>query len=165
MREHSFPRRAARGKKREEREQMKTNTTNTPKTFAEIVREKKCRRGKASGIDESGAYWNAIKITTKMSGGTGIGNSEPQVSFYLEARHYRAGQIMIGVVRESLHQNYNDVFEWIDTPSISEADSVESVIVGLRAKDLLSSYHQKRLVEALTALGLPEAPPSPDDIS
>ena len=140
MREHSFPRRAARGKKREEREQMKTNTTNTPKTFAEIVREKKCRRGKASGIDESGAYWNAIKpITTKMSGGTGIGNSEPQVSFYLEARHYRAGQIMIGVVRESLHQNYNDVFEWIDTPFISEADSVESVIVGFREKDLLAS--------------------------
>ena len=136
------------------------------KTLKEIVEDCHCRKGKSDGITKRGAYWLACDpIVCRQSGGTGCGQSSPEVTYYLQIRHYRSGEVRALVHRDAWHQNgiYSGAGDiYTSVPEIAAATTVEKVISALMAADAYSSRHYQELESALRFIGLPLSEPSPD---
>src|SRR5690606_1635651 len=79
---------------------------NAMTTIRDQVVARKCRVGKAAGTTKHGAYWLACDpITLRRTGGDGIGNNGPAVTYWLELRHYRSGLVQASIHRDAWHQN------------------------------------------------------------
>ena len=165
--------------------------TTTLKTLAECVADRKCRKGKADGITKHGAFWRPLvveevcrdtahygngPITIRRAGGDGIGQSAADLTYSLDIRHYRDGQVRCYVERVAWHQNgsYSGAGTQRQWTDISDCTTVEHVIRVLRGgvdfdcgcrETVLSSDHEADLTSALVSLGLAECEPSPDEVA
>lgn len=144
---------------------MKTNTA----TLQDLIIATKCRKGKAAGITAHGAYWLAIPpIKIRRFGGDGIGQTSPDLTNYLELRHYRNGTVCTYIRHESWHQNYGHETQIIGV-DLEEKTTIEEVQVKFKNMTVagyhpLSDYFQEEFIAALSSIGLPEYEiPSPDD--
>ena len=73
-------------------------------TLRDIITDRKTRKGQAAKITRDGAYWEtAIEINSE--GGDGIGQAVSNITWYIEVRHYRAGDLRAYINRHSWHQN------------------------------------------------------------
>lgn len=147
-------------------------------TLKDLIISKKIRKGKAHGITKHGAFWtpsgaNDFFVVLRSAGGDGIGQNAPDVTYYLDFRHYRNGQVSAKVCRKAWHQNgeYSGAgTSWLDVSEILNAQSVEEVIAILKGKDLDGSaiisdqYARNDLTPALIAFGLVESLPAPDEV-
>jgi hypothetical protein len=139
------------------------------KTLKELIEATKCRKGSAAATTKRGAYWLAADpIKTRSFGGDGIGQSDADCSCELHLRHYRTAGVSAIVVSESWHQNYGTSRTY--TPvDILDCTTVEYVIARLlgttdaAGNAIYTAWGEDNLTAALTALGLPDAMPSPDD--
>jgi hypothetical protein len=143
------------------------------KTLKELIEGTKCRKGTAEGTTKDGAYWLATKpILIRSFGGDGIGQSSTDLRNYLELRHYRDGSVCAVINFHGWHQNYGTSNRYKFVNGLLECCTVEDVAVYLKGtKDADEDYEAKvysdrcssDLENALVALGLPIAPPSPDE--
>ena len=133
----------------------------------------KCRKGPATGTTKSGAYWHAIEpLKIRHWGGDGIGNSGATLDAHLELRHYRSGEVRALVCVSSWHQNHGNGCTWHRVP-ILDCATVEDVIVVLKkgvasdygTETVYSDYYADQLGEMLRTIGLPDAAPSPDEVT
>src|SRR3990167_5117905 len=109
------------------------------KTLKEIVEDCHCRKGKSDGITKRGAYWLAWDpIVCRRSGGTGCGQSSPDVTYYLLLRHFRSGEVRPIIHREAWHQNsaYSGAGDTYNSiPELLECTTIEQVVSILLAHD------------------------------
>lgn len=143
------------------------------KTLRELVENLKCRKGTAAGTTKNGAFWLACEpIKIRRFGGDGIGNSGPDITYYLLIRHFRDGAVRCTINRAAYHQNGSysgggDSYFGID--NISNCNTIEEIIVALKAyrsdydEMIYSDYCEKHLVSALTALGITMSAAAPDE--
>lgn len=141
-------------------------------TLREAVELTKCRKGKSVGTTKRGAYWLACDpIVVRRAGGDGIGQSAPDITWTLELRHFRGGEVRPTAHEEACHQNgsYSGAGDqYFAMAALGECASVEEVIVALKGgvKDQEACYSDRcydRLRDSLVSLGLPESAPGPDD--
>jgi hypothetical protein len=140
-------------------------------TLKEAVQKERCRKGKADGITKRGAYWLACEpIVLRRAGGDGIGQSAPDITWSLEIRHFRDNSVVPTLHRSAWHQNgsYSGGGDrYFIREGLADVTTVEEAIANLKAGTSEEHcYHSSRYAEvrdALLALGLPEAAPSPDD--
>jgi len=143
-------------------------------TLSEIIESQHCRRGKAAGTTKHGAFWNACEnICIRSYGGDGIGQNASDKAHDLQLRHYRDGRVKATVRVWTWHQNHGHHHTYVAVPSVLACDTVEGVIVALKAIRVddqygdgvpaYSDYQQDALTAALVALGMPLAAPAPDD--
>lgn len=141
-------------------------------TIKDLVVAKKIRKGTAHGTTKRGAFWGipgpgeGIKI--RRAGGDGVGHNAPDITYWLNFRHYRNGEVSAVVDVESWHQNSGHHRRYIRADEILACTTVEEVVVALKGirDDLSNVYSDSRhddLSEALTSIGLPVAAPSPDE--
>lgn len=150
---------------------MKTTKTTEVTTLQTLILSAKCRKGAAAGTTKKGACWLACEpITIRRSGGDGIGNSGPDCTTYLQLRHFRDGSIAATVNYNSWHQNHGMSNSYQAAPEVLAAQSIEEVIAALKGtgydgQPAISNYFADDgdTFAALSALGLPQALPSPDD--
>ena len=137
-------------------------------TLKNCVEAAKCRKGPAKGTTKRGAYWLAHKpIKIRRAGGDGIGNSGADLTFTLELRHFRGGEVRSTIHCAAYHQNGDhDSYESLD---LGDCSSVEQVIVRLKGHSFCdgdacySDFFEDTLTAALVELGLPEREPAPDE--
>ena len=138
------------------------------KTLKELIVAARCRKDAAAGIDQSGEWWQAgMTIKTSGHGGDGIGHSAPAVRCDLQMRHYRNGDVVVGVLVERWHQNVGTRSEWVPMPGIEAAttgaDVVASMLRWNENQTVLSDWCQSRLIEQLGEFGLLAYAPGPDE--
>jgi hypothetical protein len=149
------------------------------KTLAQIIIDQKCRKGKAAGTTKKGAYWLAANLRTRATGGDGIGQNGADVSYSLQLRHFRNGDVTAVIHYHSWHQNTGteNKYELIDSfPSpggFLALATVEQVIVELKGikmdvwcgypENVYSDRCEDILTKGLTALGLLEMEAAPDE--
>lgn len=145
------------------------------KTLKDLLIEKLIRKGAAHGTTKRGAYWTPVKgeyfEKIRRSGGDGIGNSAPDVSFYLELRHFRDGTVKAVIVRVAWHQNgsYSGAgTTYADASSVLDCTTAEEVVVALKAismdeESVISERGSEWITAACIAFGLPESAPAPDE--
>lgn len=136
------------------------------KTLSFCVEAARCRKGKAAGTTKRGAYWLACEpIILRRAGGDGIGQSAPGITWRLELRHFRGGEVRPTLHREGWHQNGSSD-DYYGRPELATTRTVEEVIVILKAgannETCYSDYYVDKLTAALVDLGLPESEPGPD---
>ena len=135
------------------------------KTLKEIVEDLHVRKGKSNGVTKRGAFWLACdEIMLRRSGGDGIGQNSPDVTHYLQIRHYRDGAVRPVIRRHAWHQNgtysgSGDNFTAV--AEIVEATTVEQIAAILMGYSAHNPGHDG-LMTALAALGMPAAEPAPD---
>lgn len=144
-------------------------------TLSEIIESQHCRRGKAAGTTKRGAFWLACEpIRIRSYGGDGIGQNAADMENMLHLRHFRDGDVRATIRVWSWHQNGGDHSTYMDASSILTAQSVEDVIVALKAirveddyegygAPAYSDHEEDKLTAALTALGMPVSAPAPDE--
>lgn len=141
-------------------------------TIKDIVVAKKIRKGPAHGTTKRGAFWllfgkdNGLRL--RGAGGDGVGHSAPDITYWLDLRHYRDGRVSAVIDVESWHQNTGHHHRYIRADQVLSCATVEEVVVALKgiSDDCSAVYSDNRfdtLVEALTRLGLPVSAPAPDD--
>lgn len=141
------------------------------KTLEIIVGAAKCRKGKAVGISEHGAYWLACDpIVIRRAGADGIGQSAADITYYLELRHYRSGLVRPVVWRSAWHQNGvwgGSGDDYFSVPGLRNAGTIEDVAAlllrGVAGRTCYSVDCYSNLLLALGALGLPASEPGPDE--
>lgn len=138
------------------------------KTLKELIVAARCRKGAASGITSEGAYWFACEpIIIRRFGGDGIGCSDADRKNLLQLRHYRNGTVSALVNAMAWHQNYATTSRHQLVASVLGCTTVEEVIACLKGRSsddvLYEDYCEHWLADALSALGLPAAAPSPDE--
>lgn len=144
------------------------------KTLKEIIAGLKIRKGTAHGTNKHGAFWTIsgddFFARIRRTGGDGIGQSTPDVSYYLDFRHFRNGEISAMVYRDAWHQNgaYCGAGKtWQNVSEVLEAQTIEQVVVILKGIEIDGSpvcgSNPVDLIESLRKLGLPEAEPAPDE--
>lgn len=148
----------------------------TLKTLKTLVEEAKCRKGAADGTTKRGAYWLACQpIKTRRAGGDGIGNSGADITYLLELRHYRSGEVSAVIHNDSWHQNGSHSGggdSYHQMPAVLDCATVEEVIVALKAgvegcygrETCISSNFEESLSAALAALSMPEYATAPDEM-
>lgn len=144
------------------------------KTLADCIRALRCRKGPADGTTKDGAFWLAHEeeIVLRRAGGDGIGQSAPDITYYLVLRHYRDGAVRAKVMEKAYHQNGTHI-DWYEISALPECTTIEEAEVVLRRPVptehaeicAYSGNHRADIAAALTALGLPEADPSPDEVA
>jgi len=137
-------------------------------TLREAIEQSKCRKGKADGTTKRGAYWLAADIKIRSCGGDGIGQSSPDVKWYLELRHYRSGEVRPTINHRSWHQNDGDGNQYFGRSDLCDCTTIEEVVVNLKlgVEEWGTCYGDDwytDLRDALGALGLREADTSPDE--
>jgi len=142
-------------------------------TLGVCVAYKKCRKGKATGTTRDGAYWLVCDpIICRRAGGDGIGNSSADLTYELELRHYRDGEVRAVMVRDAYHQNGSSR-RYRSVPELLECRTVEAVIVCLKqgvdfengayTETVYSDLKEELLTNALVKLGLAECEQAPDE--
>lgn len=145
-------------------------------TLKNIIEAMKIRKGPAHGTTKRGAFWTPSKdryiACLRWTGGDGIGQSSPDVHFYLEIRHFRSGEMRAIVVRDAYHQNgeYAGAGKSVtDVTPVLDAQTAEDALVvlkGIRTQSGESVVDVgKDLVAVLVGLGLPDAMPAPDEVN
>ena len=140
-------------------------------TLTHAVESQRCRTGESAGKTGLGAYWLAAEpIVVRRLGGDGIGENSADQTITLELRHYRSGAVEAVIHWTSWHQNDGQNDQYQEWPSLLDCSSIEDVIIALKydtfgpcEKPVYSDGREDDLTVALSALGLPVAPPSPDD--
>jgi hypothetical protein len=138
------------------------------KPLQELIVAAKCRKGPSAGTSKHGAFWFACEpIRIRSFGGDGIGQSSPDRQNYLQLRHYRDGKTKAVVNFHSWHQNHGS-HDSYRTICILDYTTIEDVIVMLKnlSQDDTPAYSdlcKEALTEALSALGMPESLPAPDE--
>jgi hypothetical protein len=140
------------------------------------VSELKCRKGAASGTTKRGAFWLACEpLVLRKCGGDGIGGSGPDVTYTLELRHYRDGDVQAMIHRCSWHQNNGEYNGFVSCQQLLPLKTVEDVICALKGErftldndydvsdHVWSDYYTDSLTTALTDIGLSESDPAPDE--
>lgn len=143
------------------------------KTLKEAVEAEQCRKGKADGTTKRGAYWLATDpIIIRRSGGDGIGQSSADVTWTLELRHYRSGEVRPVIHRDAWHQNGSwsgAGDDYYGRQDIGGAGTIEEVVVRLKnGVGDEACYSDKRyddLRDALLAIGMTESIPGPDEVT
>jgi hypothetical protein len=140
-------------------------------TLREAVEHSKCRKGKAVGTTKRGAYWLAGDIKIRSCGGDGVGQNAPDVKWWLELRYYRSGEVRPTLMRQAWHQNgeyggSGDIY--FGRPALCDCTTIEEVVVNLKTgvEEWGTCYGDdwySDVRDALVALGMTEASPSPDD--
>lgn len=146
---------------------------HTENTLENIIRDRKVRKGKASGITALGAYWSAWaddeSPTVVASGGDGVGNNATRVRVYLRARHYRSGRVIVGIESVRWHQNYGTQCDWYAVANLNPATTAEDVIVALQAVSIddglirITDAARERIEGFCRSIGMPISAPSPDE--
>lgn len=144
-------------------------------TLETCVANAKCRKGPADGTTKRGAYWLACEpITIRRAGGDGIGQSAADVTYTLELRHYRNGEVRFLVGYSAHHQNY-DHDGYMCVQRLGKCTTVEQVICALKGTrysrgegdydgdHVYGDYHEDTLTAGLVALGMAIAESPPDD--
>lgn len=142
------------------------------KTLKEAVEATKCRKGKADGTTKRGAYWLATDpIIIRRSGGDGIGQSSADVTWTLELRHYRSGEVRPTLHRSAWHQNGSwsgGGDDYYGRQSLNDIHTIEDIVVDLKkGTDEEACYSDKRyddLSAALSSIGMDESEKGPDEI-
>lgn len=144
------------------------------KTLKEIIIDQKLRKGPSHGMTKNGAFWtfNPTQYFSvlRRSGGDGIGNSSPDITFFLEFRHFRSGEVRAEIIRKSWHQNDGERISYTNGNAVLDAQTVEDVIVALKGiktsegESIVSSNKEEGITEDFVALGMPIALPAPDEI-
>jgi len=145
-------------------------------TLKEAVELTKCRTGKADGTTKRGAYWLACDpIILRRAGGDGIGQSAADITWTLELRHFRGGEVRPTLHKDASHQNgaHGGAGDWYyGMEGLLDCGTVEEVVVALKAgvklgRDDMDTCYSDRCFDkvrgALVALGFPEAAPGPDE--
>lgn len=144
--------------------------TTKPRTIGDALVGLRARKGKAAGIDDNGAWWHAVvpkSVCTRSWGGDGVGQSCADLRAYIGARHYRDGRLVVGVLARSWHQNSGERATWHPLRGIADATTAEDVIRALVAAmggEFYRPAWRDDVVAWCVALGIPEAPASPDDV-
>lgn len=144
------------------------------KTLKDAIVAAKCRKGKADGINIAGAYWLATNpIIVRRSGGDGIGQSSADVTWTLELRHYRNGEVRPTLHRSAWHQNGERSGagdDYYPRPSIINALCIEEIVVDLksgagdnREESCYADARYGNLCAACRGIGLMEYPTGPDE--
>lgn len=152
---------------------MSPERKRSMRTLKECVEGLKCRKGAADGTTKDGAYWLAAKsVETRSCGGDGIGQSAPDVRWWLQIRHYRGGEVRVVMHRKSWHQNHGDKSRFRSVP-VADMTTVEQIVVKLKegvdmgdGYDTETCYSDERydaLAETLKSIGLVEREPGPDE--
>lgn len=146
---------------------------HTENTLENIIRARKVRKGKASGITSSGAYWDAWSDgehpIVAAYGGDGVGNSPADVRVFLKGRHYRCGAVVVGVLRVTWHQNTGHKSHWEPVHALNSATTAEDVVVALSNASLddapirITELGRERIEAFCRSIGMPVSAPSPDD--
>lgn len=148
------------------------NRSQNMKTLKDLLIARKIRKGTAHGTTKRGAFWllegkdRATKI--RRAGGHGIGNNSSDVTYWLDLRHYRSGEVSAVVDVESWHQNYGLKHHYIRANEVLNCSTVEEVIVTLKGisdedSPVYSDLQSTELTKTLVDLGLPLSVPSPDE--
>lgn len=144
------------------------------KTLKDIIIASKIRKGPAHGTTKRGAFWTFVEdeyfAKLRRSGGDGIGENSPDVTHYLDFRHFRDGSVTAVITRDAYHQNggySGGGKEQIDASEILGCTTIEDVEIALkgigRDESVIGSSHNLR--PTLHALGLPESAPAPDEVA
>lgn len=139
-------------------------------TLKTAVENQKCRKGKSDGITKQGAYWLACDpITIREHGGDGIGQSAPSITWTLELRHFRNGEVRSVLHRYAWHQNGSwsgGGDRYFGRPSLADMTTVEEIVANLKEgtdeEKCYSDHWYGDIKDALVDLGMVEAEPSPD---
>jgi hypothetical protein len=152
-----------------------TPLLNSSKLLRDLVVESKCRKGKAHGTDERGAYWYALHLADECyarlfsRGGDGIGRSGADITGWLEFKHYRNGDMVAQLVFHTWHENDGpgDQFFVADILNCATAEEVVVALKKMEMPDGKAALGSERmvngLVQQLVGDGLVEAAPAPDD--
>lgn len=139
------------------------------KTLKELIVAAKCRKGQSEGTTKQGAFWLACEpIEIRRYGGDGIGDASADCTNYLHLRHFRDGTVKAAVNFRSWHQNHGTNNTYRSCDNILDCTTIEDVIVCLKhiSDDGSPAYSDRQmdyLITALTALGLTESAPAPDE--
>jgi hypothetical protein len=141
--------------------------TEPPTTLTELVRRQRCRTGHSTAITRLGAYWLADPNAQ-------IGGSDPNdpntadtdYNVHLQLRHYRGGEVEARVILEGWNEEHGTYIESYPL-NIDAVTTTECLIVALlRSPECSQLYNQDyilNLQRELLNIGLPVAPPPPDD--
>ena len=151
----------------------KQNTMKTLKTLREIAIARKSRKGPADKITQDGAYWLAVEIEIDSGGGGGIGQSGAQVSYLLQVRHYRSGDIRAYITRKTWHQNDGGNNRRTRADDLLDCSTIEDLITAMQQHEIesdycenykiaVSGYGHKTMITNLSEL--PESLPAPDEV-
>jgi len=151
----------------------KQNTMKTLKTLKEIAIARKSRKGPADKITQDGAYWLAVEIEIDSGGGGGIGQSGAQVSYLLQVRHYRDGDIRAYITRKTWHQNDGGNNRRTRADDLLDCSTIEELITAMQQHEIesdycenykiaVSDYGHKTMITNLPEL--PESLPAPDEV-
>jgi len=144
---------------------------NTKPTLNDFIANQYCRSGKPDGYTEKGAYWVAFNERIAQRGG----GKHPLRSLQsLQIRHYRSGEIESLIELLEFREDVDRSSRTIVRIDLSEAVSVEEILVGLLSlpstqernplRPVVDEEFEKALIKALKGLGLALAPAaSPDD--
>lgn len=140
------------------------------KTLKQLIIAARCRKDAAAGINEAGEWWQAgPTIKTSGHGGDGVGNNAPAVRCDLQMRHYRNGDVVVGVLVERWHQNVGTRTEWVPMPGIEEATTAAEVVAFLlrwnENQTVFRQFCQTGLTEQLGEFGLLAYAPGPDEVA
>lgn len=147
-------------------------------TLREAVEQSHVRSGKSNGTTRRGAYWLACdEIVLREAGGDGIGQSGPDITYYLQIRHYRGGEVRAVVHQAARHQNgsWSGAGDWYRAVDLGDCATIEDVVVVLKGgidfhggdgrETCYSDCHYADIRDALMPLGLAESAPAPDDVA
>lgn len=140
------------------------NRSQNMKTLKDLLIARKIRKGTAHGTTKRGAFW----LLEGKDRATKIRQDSSDLTYWLDLRHYRSGEVSAVVDVESWHQNYGLKHHYIRANEVLNCSTVEEVIVtlkGIRDEDspVYSDLQSTELTKTLVDLGLPLSVPPPDE--